>query len=141
MTQQDVLTLEKAMEAASESISSLKRFIESLDKFLKANDLGSAEYSADYSAVEFRCGDHGYDTAMVHVWDRNSELVIYFYVYTDGTVVGGNFSEAFRLNSGINHRCTYLEAAREILKTIGILALTHSPSVSQKINKAIEALR
>lgn len=138
MTQDTVLTLEQAMEAASDSIANLKRFTENLNKFLEANGLGSAEYSADYPAIGFEAGKHGYDIAMFHLRDRFGKDVIYFYVYTDGTVQGENFSLAGAKRDRINDECTYTEAAREVLKTVGVMG--HSALSREKIDKAIEAL-
>jgi hypothetical protein len=131
----DEMTLEKAMEAISESIADFKRFAEALDKFLKTNNLGSAEYSSEYSAVEFRAGEHGYDIAMFHLRDRDGEDVIYLYVYTDGTVQGENFSLGDRRDR-INDGCTWNDAVREILKTVGVAQ--HTPLSREKIDKAIE---
>lgn len=142
MTQDNVLTLEQAMEAVSDSIANLKRFTESLNKFLETNGLGSAEYSADYPAVGFEGGRYGYDIAMFHLRDRNGKDVIYFYVWTGGIVQGENFTIQFSLENKqrdlINDGCTYAVAAREVLKTVGVME--HSALSRQKIDKAIEAL-
>lgn len=140
MTKDIVMTLEQAMEAASESIANFKRFVESLDKFLKTNALGSAEYSADYPAVSFRADEHGYDIAMFHLRDANSKDVIYLYIYTDGTVQGENFTDDVGLarRSQVSAGCTYTEAACEILKTVGVM--NHSALSHKKIDKAIEIL-
>lgn len=136
MTQETVVTLEKAMETASESIANLKRFTESLDKFLKANDLGSAEYSSDYAAVTFQSGEHGYDIAMFHLRNRADEDVAYFYVYTDGTVQGEDLSDPAKMEP-LTKGCTYTRAARYILELVG--AMHHSPMSRQKIDKVIAA--
>lgn len=138
MNEETVVTLEQAMEAVSDSIANLKRFTESLNKFLGANGLGSAEYSAEYPAVTFAAGDHGYDIAMFHIRNQSGEDVIYFYVYTDGTVQGENFSLGSIRRDRINDGCTYIEAVREVLKTVGVME--HSALSREKIDKAIEAL-
>ena len=140
MTKDTVTTLEKAMEVASESIANLVRFVEALNKFLTTNGLGSADYSADYPSVTFTAGEHGYDIALFHLRNRHNKDVIYFYVYTDGTVWGENFSDApgTSRNSRVNNGCTYAEAAREVLITVG--TLKHEALSRQKIDKAIEAL-
>jgi hypothetical protein len=137
---QDVVTLEQAMEAASESIANFKRFVESLDKFLKTNNLGSAEYSAEYPATEFRADSHGYDIAMFHLRDQRNKDVMYLYIYTDGTVQGENLSDAPGIDqrSRVNAGCTYIEAAREILHTVGVRG--RSTLSGAKIDKAIEVL-
>ena len=138
MKTDDVVSFEKAMEVVSESIANLKRFTESLDKFLRANNIGSAEYSADYPAVSFRADTHGYDIAMFHLRDHNGEDVIYFYVYTDGTVQGENFSDSPSLTSRLDGGCTYDMAVKEILRTVGVL--NHSALSREKIDKIVELL-
>ena len=138
MTQDTVLTLEQAMEAASASITNFKRFIEALDKFLKAHELGSVEYSAEYSAVSFTAGDHGYDIAMIHLNDQAGKRVVYYYVYTDGTVQGENFSDNTRLQHNLTESFTYTEAAEELLKTVGVWG--HSILPKEKIDRMIEIL-
>lgn len=138
MKTEDVVSFEKAMETVSESVANLKRFTENLNKFLEANGLGSAEYSADYPAIGFEVGKHGYDIAMFHLRDRSGKDVIYFYVYTDGTVQGENFSLTSTQRDRINDECAYVEAAREVLKTVG--AMEHSALSREKIDRAIEAL-
>lgn len=136
MNQDKVLTLEQAMEAASDSITNLKRFTESLAKFLKANNLGSAEYSDDLEDV---IAEHGYTIGMFRLCDRSGEKdVLYFYVYSDGTVQGENFSLSDSRRDLINRGCTYTEAAQEVLKTVGVME--HSALSREKIDKAIEAL-
>lgn len=63
------------MEAASDSISNFKCFVEALNKFLEANGLGSAEYSADYSAVSFRADEHCYDIAMFRCGGNSNSFI------------------------------------------------------------------
>lgn len=135
-----VETLEQAMEVVSASIANLIRFVDALNKFLQANGLGSAEYSADYPAVTLSTGDHGYDIAMFHLRNAKGEDVIYFYIYTDGTVWGENFSDASgtKRTSRVNKGCTYTEAAEEVLRTIGVL--DHSKLSLEKVNAAVKAL-
>ncbi len=130
-----VTKIERAMAAASESFTNLKLFAEGLNKFLQANGLGSAGYAA-HEFVELT-DDHGYQIGMFSLYDATGKDVIYFYIYTDGTVWGENFTDDLH-NSDINDTCTYAEAAKEVLKTIGLL--NHNPLSKEKIEKAISAL-
>ena len=135
---EEVVTFEKAMEAVSESIANLKRFTESLNKFLEANGLGSAEYSADYPAITFQSGEHGYDIAMFHLRNRDGEDVAYFYVYTAGTVYGEDMSDRAKMEP-LTSGCTYIRAMRYVLELVGVMH--HSALSREKIDKAIEALQ
>lgn len=139
MTNKDVTTLEQAMTSVSKSIANLRRFVKALDKFLKGNGLGAADYCTYRPEVIEITDSHGYEIAIFQLHDRKKEQLVYFYVYTDGTVWGENFSGTLESqDSLVNGGCTYIEAAQEVLATVG--ALKHTELSSQKIDKAIKAL-
>jgi hypothetical protein len=129
-----VKKFERAVAAVSESIANLKLFIETLNKFLQANGLGSASYSTEGYAEK---NSHGYQVALFEVFGVDGDAIIYFFVYTDGTGWGENFTVDMH-KSDINDGCTYVEAAEEVLRTIGVL--NHTPLSREKIENAISAL-
>jgi hypothetical protein len=68
--------------------------------------------------------------------DAGGKDVIYFYVNTDGTVSGENFSAG--RHSRIYPQCVYSTAAEEVLRTVG--AWAHSALSSKRVDAAIKAL-
>ena len=120
-----------AMGKVSDSINSLIRFVKALDIFLFSHKIGRAEFELLTNPDMFP--NRGYDFAVLHVNHADGEGLLYLHFYTNGTTTGENLS-----NDGPDIDCTWNEALREILRTIGVL--NFPPFTSEKIAKAIEAL-
>lgn len=119
MNKRSVVGFERAMKSVSQSVANFKQFVEGLNKFLQAEGLGSAEYCELYSP-DIQNDRLGYEFAIFSMHDIGGKDLIYFHLYTNGTVTGENFvlgHERSRLGSG----CSYIRAAEEVLRTIGVL--------------------
>jgi hypothetical protein len=136
----DEVTLEKAMETVSESIATFKRFVEALNKFLELHEIGSAglDQRPGYPTLD-ESDNLGYDVAMFHLRDPFGKDVIYLDLYTSGMATGENFLvKDNRSNLGGLKGCSWEEAIREILVTVGVLQ--HTALSREKIEKVIEML-
>ncbi len=136
MKTKDAESLEKAMDAVSESIANFKRFVLALNAFLERHQLGGATW-ADLSNPVLYDDGKGYQIAQIDLSEPGGGELAYLDIYTDGTATGENFSTKLRAFGG-GGGCTWDEAIKEILQTIG--TLYHNPISRGKIEKIIELL-
>lgn len=128
--ERDQMCLVEAIATASESITLLKSFMESLDKFLKLHGLG--EVKLDWGENPVLYEKVGYDFVLFTM-NNGKDDVIYLNFYTGGTATGERVAGEPKAID-----CSWNDALREILGCIGLLH--HDALCENRVGRIIDML-